>query len=180
MQYSVAVLPFFPCLLQKQENIFFPCIKFSRLSSPKIPRHRNHSTYFLYLLSRCRLLSLELSEHQVHLPFQGQNRQLLLLHGLSPDSPNTGTNDQKNTHQTSPPGSYYLYLSPRRRLLSSSCPGKQRSIFYGSWQVLEHFPKSHLLPRQSLQKSNRLLSSRKTSSSCSCTSSPSSQGPMDT
>ena len=135
MQYSVAVLPFFPCLLQKQENIFFPCIKFSRLSSPKIPRHRNHSTYFLYLLSRCRLLSLELSEHQVRLPLQEQNQQLLLLHGL-------GTNDQKNTHQTSPPGSYYLYLSPRRRLLSSSCPGKQRSIFYGSWQVLEHFPKS--------------------------------------
>ena len=81
MQYCVAVLPFFPCLLPSEtgEPVFLSAL------FPKIPKHRNHSTYLLYLLFRCRLLSLALSEHQEHLPHQEQNQQLLLLHRLSPD-----------------------------------------------------------------------------------------------
>ena len=87
LQYSVAVLPFFPCLLSSETGEQLRFLHFSRLSSPKIPKHRNHSTYLLYLLFRCRLHSLALSEHQEHLPLQEQNQQLLLLlHVLFPES----------------------------------------------------------------------------------------------
>ena len=95
----VTLLPLPPFFRNRRSS------SYSRLSFPEIPRHRYHSTYFLYLLPRCRLLPLELNEHQGHLPLQEQNQQLLLPHRLSPDSLRTPKpskrllHDEKNTHQ---------------------------------------------------------------------------------
>ena len=125
MQYCVAVLPFFPCLLPSEtgEPAFLSAL------FPKIPKHRNHSTYLLYLLFRCRLLSLALSEHQEHLPHQEQNQQLLLLHRLSPDflpvhllSPESSPDPAPTFSQEPPP---FLSVAPNQAPGTPSCPKKR-------------------------------------------------------